>query len=144
MKSPKGFPVPGRKCARKKNRFYLGSFTGVFDQLFDRDDENEPSHVSLTDYDPIIIVSPVWIHMLASPMRTYLKQHTVKNKSIFVVASNQGHYTHEKDEQSIREFLTGLGARVRDIRGIMTKEKAWENLRLEAESMSDLIVPLKN
>jgi menaquinone-dependent protoporphyrinogen IX oxidase len=128
----------------KKNRFYLGTFTCVFDQLFDRDDENEPSHINLADYDPIIIVSPVWIHMLASPMRTYLKQHSLRNKTVYVIATNQGNYTCEKDEQNIRSFLAGLGASVREIRGIMTKGKAWEIMRQEAQELISRTIVRQN
>ena len=126
---------PRQEVRSQKNRFYLGAFTCVLDQLLDRDDENEPSHINFTGYDSIIIISPVWLHILASPMRTYLKQHSIKNKTVYVIATNQGNYSPEKDEQKIREFLMGLGASVGEIRGIMTKGKAWEALRLEAEAL---------
>lgn len=119
----------------KKNRFYLGAFTCVNDQLFDRDDENEPGIRNVKEYYPLIIVSPIWIHKFASPMRTYLKNHSLKGKEVYVFVTNQGNYSKEKDEQELRAWLTALGAEVKSFTGIMTKGKPWETLRKETDML---------
>jgi len=117
----------------QKNRFYLGAFTCVNDQLFDRDDVNVPSTRDLRAYNPLIIVTPIWIHKFASPMRTYLNQHSIKGKKVYVIATNQGNYNKEREEIELRGWLAELGATVAGFEGIMTKGKPWETLRSEAE-----------
>jgi len=135
---------PREEVRSKKNRFYLGTLTCVNDQLFDRDDENEPSGTKLNEYNPLIIVSPVWIHKLASPMRTYLKNHDLQGRQVYVFATNQGNYTKEKDEHEIRTWLVSRGAKVLDFRGIMTKGKPWEALRRESDALLKDIKLLKD
>jgi hypothetical protein len=128
----------------KKNRFYLGTFTCVNDQLFDRDDENEPGIRNVQEYNPLIIVSPIWIHKFASPMRTYLKKHSLKGKEVYVFATNQGNYSKERDEQELHAWLSSLGAQVKTFNGIMTKGKPWETLRTETDVLLKKTDLLKN
>jgi|YNPNPStandDraft_1061719.scaffolds.fasta_scaffold02430_8 hypothetical protein len=124
---------PREEVRSKKNRFYLGAFTCVNDQLFDRDDEFESSGIEVRRYNPLIIVAPIWLHKIASPMRTYLKQQNLHGRRIYVIAANQGNYTDEKDGQELRAWLEARGAQVVAVRGIMTKGAAWEHLRREMD-----------
>jgi len=126
---------PREEVRSKKDRFYLGAFTCVNDQLFDRDDEIEPSQTDLRLYDPLIIVTPIWIHKIASPMRTFLKRQDLHGRRVFVIAANQGNYSAEKDGQELRAWLEGRGAKVLAVRGIMTKGAAWERLCREMEAL---------
>lgn len=119
----------------KKNRFYLGAFTCVNDQLFDRDDEIVPSNTDVRLYNPLIIIAPIWIHKIASPMRTFLKQQNLRGTRIYVIAANQGNYTDEKDGRDLRAWLEGCGAQVVAVHGVMTKGAAWEQLCREMETL---------
>ena len=113
----------------------MGSEMCIRDRLFDRDDEIESSGTEVRLYNPLIIVAPIWIHKIASPMRTYLKQQNLHGRRIYVIAANQGNYTDEKDGQGLRAWLEARGAQVIAVRGIMTKGTAWEQLCREMEAL---------
>jgi len=111
----------------KKYRYYLGVLTCVFDQLLDREDEIETLTRDSGAYNPIIIVSPIWIHKLASPVRTALKYFGLQGKTMYVVATNNGNFSGE-DESAVRAWLSRCGAEVRWLKAIQTNGMSFEKL----------------
>ena len=123
----------------KKNRHYLGTFTCVLDQLFNRDDEIEPVEKDLSAYNPLIIASPVWIHSISSPMRTYLKNSELKEKDAFLILTNNGNYDTE-DEDTITKNVTSYGMTIKRCFPVCTSGKSEQELRQHATSIVKDIV----
>ena len=102
----------------------------VFDQLLDRDDDLEPVTCALDSYNPIILAAPVWIHRYASPMRTFIKQVSLKNKDVYAITANRGNYRLE-DEQGIMRELASRSRYLKGYIAICTKDKQPQQLRNE-------------
>jgi hypothetical protein len=111
----------------RKNRQGIWKVTCVNDQLFDRDDDLAPIKTDLANYTQIIIASPVWLHMVSSPMRTLLKYNGFKNKQVWLVLTNRGNYG-PADEKNIIQFLSGRGIHVKGCYAVCTSGKTSQEL----------------
>lgn len=118
----------------KKNRFFLGTLTCIHDQLFDRDDDMEPVKKDLSIYNQFIIASPVWVHQISSPMRTFLKYSGLKGKTVCLVLTNNGNYD-EEDQTDIIKSLESYGIGVCVCLGVCTNGKSNDELRQHARSL---------
>jgi len=49
---------------------------------------NEP--IDLTQYDTLIIATPVWAGNLSSPVRSFLATNVIENKQVYLVAHDSG------------------------------------------------------
>lgn len=117
----------------RKNRQFFGIITCVNDQLFDRDDNIEPFKKDISAYNPLIIASPVWIHGISSPMRTFLKYSGLKGKDAYLVLTNNGNYDDE-DENKIINSVESYGITVKGCYRVCTKGKSENELRQYARS----------
>ena len=106
----------------------------VFDQLFDRDDLPGPVKVDASQYNPIIIACPIWIHRLASPMRTFLDHKRLAGKDVYVVVTHQGNYG-EKDEQVVRQFLAAQDMHLKGYGAVLTRGRTEAEIINEAKSI---------
>jgi len=113
-----------------RRRTGLWKVNCVFDQLFDRDDELGPVTNDASRYNPIIIACPIWIHRLASPMRTFLDHRRLAGKDVYVIVTHQGNYG-DKDEQAVRQFLDAQSLRLKGYGAVLTRG------RTEAEIVDD-------
>lgn len=52
--------------------------------------ELEPYNVDLDNYDTVIIGSPVWWYTITPVIRTFLKQHSLRDKTVIPFATNAG------------------------------------------------------
>lgn len=102
----------------------------VMDQLFDRDDLPGPVTVDAAQYNPLILACPIWIHRLASPMRTFLANRSLAGRDVFVIVTHQGN-CGAKDEQAVRRFLAGRGMRLKAYAAVLTRN------RTQAEIIDD-------
>lgn len=118
----------------RKNRFFLGTLTCIHDQLFDRDDQIEPVKKDLSIYHQLIIASPVWVHRISSPMRTFLKYSGVKGKTVCLVLTNNGNFDDE-DQTNIIKSLESYGIHVNGCFAICTKGKSNDELLQHARSL---------
>ena len=114
-----------------ENRHDLWTVNCVFDQLFDWDDAVVPLYRDVSEYNPVIIAGPIWIHRFATPLRTMLKKLDLRGKEVYVLVTNQGNYS-EKDEKNVKDSLTERGAEIKGYASIMTKNKTEVDLRREA------------
>jgi flavodoxin len=105
----------------------LGAFTCVLDQLLDRDDNVLPYNKDLSNYNPIIIATPIWLGKLSSPIRTFIKQTGLKDKEVYLALTFNGRLTEEK-EKLIIESLAAQGITPQGIYKIITKEKTEEDM----------------
>jgi hypothetical protein len=103
---------------RKRTGFW--KVNCVFDQLFDREDELGAVALDAAQYSPIIIACPIWIHRLASPMRTFLDHRRLAGKHVYVVVTHQGNYG-EKDKQAVRRFLELQGMHCAGYGAVLTR-----------------------
>lgn len=106
----------------------------VIDQLFDRDDLAGPVKLDAAQYNPIIIACPIWIHRLASPMRTFLDHRRIAGKDVYAIVTHQGNYG-EKDEQAIRRFLAAQGMRLKEYGAVLTRGKTEAEIADETKSI---------
>ena len=113
-----------------ENRHGLWTVNCVFDQLFDWDDEVVLLYRDVTEYNPVIIAGPIWIHRFATPLCTMLKKLDLRGKDVYVLVTNQGNYS-EKDEKNVRDSLKERGADIRGYASIMTRNKTENELKRE-------------
>jgi len=118
----------------RKNGYLWGTITCVFDQLFDRDDDIEPTKKDLSVYNPLIIASPVWIHRISSPIRTFLKYSGLKGKDAYLILTNNGNYDVE-DESNIIQNVQSYGITTKGCYSVCTRGKDKRELRQHATSI---------
>ena len=118
----------------RKNRFFWGTLTCIHDQLFDRDDNIEPIKKDPSTYNRLIIASPVWVHRISSPMRTFLRYSGLKGKAVCLVLTNNGNYDDE-DQNKIIKSVESYGIHVYGCYDICTDGKSEDELRQDARSL---------
>jgi len=118
----------------RKNRHFFWKITCVHDQLFDRDDDMEPVKKDLSGYSQLIVASPIWIHRLSSPVRTFLKYSGLKGKTVWLVLTNNGNFD-TNDQNHIIEFVESLGITVEGCHCVCTKGKSESELWQHARSL---------
>lgn len=127
------------KCAEirsDKNRENItGAFTCVLDQLLDRDDEQKRLTVDLSSYNPIIITSPIWIHKLSSPVRTFLKQADLAGKDICFVLTYHGNQT-DADDQEMKAKIRSYGINLKGVYKLKTKNTDEVHIRQAAAQLA--------
>ncbi len=114
----------------KNREGVLGIFTCVLDQLLDRDDILKPLDKDPKDYDPVIIVAPIWIGKLSSPARTFIKQSGLQGKDVYLVLTYNGSLTEEK-EKALEETITAQGITLKGLYKIITKEQTADEIKKE-------------
>ena len=114
----------------KNREGFLGVLTCVFDQLLNRDDVLQPLEENPNNYNPVILVSPVWIGKLASPARTFIKQTRLDGKDIYLMLTYNGRLTGDK-EKAVAEEITAQGGILKGIYKIITKEKTEDEIKKE-------------
>ena len=114
----------------KNREGLLGVFTCVLDQLLDRDDILKPHDKDPKEYDPVIIVAPIWIGKLSSPARTFIKQAGLQGKDVYLVLTYNGSLTEDK-EKALEETITAQGITLKGIYKIITKEQTADEIRKE-------------
>ena len=117
----------------KNREGFLGVFTCVLDQLLNRDDILQPLEENPNHYNPVILVSPVWIGKLASPVRTFIKQTRLDGKDIYLLLTYNGSLTGDK-EKAIAEEITAQGGILKGIYKIITKEKTEDEIKKEVHN----------
>lgn len=74
-------------------------YTGVYQKLVDATENNretkntpeiKPLSLKISDYDTIIVGTPVWWYTMAEPVRTFLSQNDLTGKKVIIYATNAG------------------------------------------------------
>ncbi len=139
----KNLPCEIEEIISRKERHGIWAITCVFDQLFNRDDDIEPPGRAMGNYNPLIIASPVWIHQISSPMRTFLKHAALKGKDAFLVLTNNGNFD-DGDEKKIREIISSYGLSIKGTYPVCTSDKDEAALGNDAHIIIEDIVSLLN
>ena len=114
-----------------KNRDgFLGVLTCVLDQLLERDDILKPLDKDPKNYDPVIIVAPIWIGKLSSPARTFIKQAGLQGKDIYLFLTYNGSLTEDK-EKALADTITAQEITLKGLYKIITKEQTADEIRKE-------------
>lgn len=74
---------------------YSNDYQKVVDETEDnletkKTPEIEDININLDEYDKIILGTPVWWYTITPPIRSFLKNYDLKNKKIYVFATNAG------------------------------------------------------
>jgi flavodoxin len=118
-----------------------GVFTIMLDQVFNRDDCQEPLSTNLKAYNPIIIVTPVWFMRLSSPARTFIKTADLKGKDAYIFTTSGGPMP-ESRKKAFGEFASEHGLNVKGVIGLQTGEKPQADFDKEVQEIVGKI-PLK-
>ncbi len=108
----------------------LGVFTCVLDQLLDRDDILKPLDKDPKNYNPVIIVAPIWIGKLSSPARTFIKQAGLQGKDVYLFLTYNGSLTEDK-EKALADTITAQEITLKGLYKIITKEQTADDIRKE-------------
>ena len=74
-------------------------YTGVYQELVDATENNRetkntpgimPLSQKISDYDTIIVGTPVWWYTMAEPVRTFLSQNDLTGKKVMIYATDAG------------------------------------------------------
>lgn len=122
----------------KKSRHYLGILNCVADQLFGFNDRMVPLSHTVQDYTPLVIVSPLWMHKLASPVRTCIKNANLKDRDVYLFVTHRGNYS-EVDARSIKTWLEHHGALVKGLYAVEVEKVPEDQLRQETKRLARTI-----
>jgi hypothetical protein len=129
---------PAIAVRSQKKRTGFWTITCVMDQLLDRDDETAAAEHPLPPAMPLIVASPIWIHQIASPMRSYLASQIFRNNDTILVLTHQGNFG-EKDITDARIYLQSCGLRVTAVYDICTNGISSTELRDRAKKTAVLL-----
>ncbi len=113
----------------------LGVFTCVIDQLMDRDDEQLSLSLELSQYDTVYIASPIWLHKLSSPVRTFIKNASLEGKEVYLVLTYNGSQSDE-DEKTLTDRISSCGVSLKGLYKINTKNKDESELKQEVVNIA--------
>jgi flavodoxin len=123
------------EISSKKNRQGFGGIlTCVFDSVFDRYDEIETVKGDVKGSDQLIIVSPIWIHRVSSPVRTFIKDAGLQGKDIYLILTYNGSLEQEH-EQEIKTRLAAHNVNLKGLSKIITKEKTEADIEKAAMAL---------
>ncbi len=104
----------GCETAEIVSKRSIGIFTITFDQLFNRTDEQEAFVKDLRNYNPIVLVSPIWFMKLSSPVRTFIQRHEdLKGRDVYIITTSGG--PMEKKNEDIAAAIREHGLTVRGV-----------------------------
>ena len=111
-----------------------GVFTIMLDQLFNRNDCQQPFSKNLKGYNPIIIVSPIWFMRLSSPARTFIKNTDMKGKDAFIFTTSGGPLP-EGRKKAVKEFASEYGLNVKEVISLQIGKKAQPDFDKEVQEI---------
>jgi len=118
----------------KKSRHHLGLLNCVADQLFGFNDRMAPLSHTVQDYTPLVIASPLWMHKLASPVRTCIKNANLKDRDVYLFVTHRGNYG-EADAQAIKTWLEHHGVLVKGVYDLQAEKTPEDQLRQETRRL---------
>jgi len=84
---------------KKMNVSGIGYFGWGIRQLVGKEErELEPLPYNISEYDLIIVGTPVWSFTMTPPVRTFLKENNFDGKNIALFCCHGGNYAHTLDD----------------------------------------------
>jgi len=134
----------GEVKSKKYRGGFLGAFICVLDQLLDRYDIIEIFTKDLESYSLIIIASPIWIHRLCSPIRTFIKEVGLEGKEVYLFLTNNGDFSKE-NKNDIKRVLTSQKIKVKGMYAILTEDKTEVEIkRATRESLDTMLKTMES
>ena len=124
--------------SKKKRTGFRGNMTCMLDQVFSRNDKQEPYAKELKFYNPILICSPNWIGKLSSPVRTFVKETNLQGKDAYLFVT----YTAWLSDRRVRkmgDWLSSYGLTVKGAYKIKSWNKTQEEINLEVNKIMEVI-----
>jgi flavodoxin len=114
----------------------IGIGTIFMDQIFNRKNKQEPLKQNLAEYDPIILVTPIWFMRLSSPARAFIKQGALKGKEVYIFTVSGGPMSKGR-KNAFKEFGAEHGLTVKEVHSLQVGKKTPADLEKEIkESIS--------
>ena len=104
------------------------------DQVFDRADEQEPLKQNLGEYNPIILVTPIWLMRLSSPARTFIKQGELNGKDVYIFTVSGGPLSKGR-KNAFKEFAEEQGLTVKEVYSMQVGKKTPADLEKEIKEI---------
>lgn len=76
----------------------LGFVSSMLDQWLDRDADIEVEEVQMGESDTVIMCAPIWLQILSSPARTFIKKPGMKGKRLYLFVTYGGRLNEEKQK----------------------------------------------
>lgn len=122
----------------EKKRTGMWTITCVLDQLLDRHDTTATPDRPLPPRGPIIVAAPVWIHRIASPMRTFLDSHDFCGRTAVLVLTHRGNFGLQ-DLTRAGQYLQSRGLLVTAVHELCTGTLHSEALDQQATTLAETI-----
>lgn len=103
----------------EKKRAGMWTITCVLDQLLDRHDATAAPDRPLPPRGPVIVAAPVWIHRIASPMRTFLDCRDFGGRTAVLVLTHRGNFS-QRDLTRAGQYLQSRGLYVTAVHDLCT------------------------
>jgi len=117
------------KIASKKDR---GMMTLMAEQAFNVSDEQDPPAQNLGQYNPIIIVSPIYFMRLSAPARTLIEKYIPRGRQVYVFTTSGGPLAGFTG-RSIRGLAEETGLVVKGVHGFQIGKKKQADFDAEIE-----------
>jgi len=118
---------------KKMNISGLGYLNWGVRQLVGKEErELEPLPYDLSEYDLIIVGTPVWTFTMTPPVRTFLKEYNFDGKDIALFCCHGGDYAHTLDDMkeavqkgNVLESIDFMNALELDKEDVMNRINKW-------------------
>lgn len=99
-----------------------GVFTIMMEQLFGLDDRQAAPEKDLSQYNPIIVVAPIYFMKLSAPARTFIDRSIPDGKDIYVFTTSGGPLAGFT-KNSIRSFVQRRSLNPKGVHGFQIGKK---------------------
>lgn len=110
------------------------SFSIVLDRLFARKPEIQKYNIKISDYDQLVIVGPIWLGKIATPLKTFLAQEkkSIEHYSLISVCGG----LPGQAEKIERELASIVGVRPDRVCELWISTIAEEHIKRDPKNMS--------
>lgn len=96
--------------------------TIMWEQLFGLDDAQKPCAKNIQEYNPIIVVAPIYFMKLSAPARTFIENSIPKGKDVYVVTTSGGPLAGFSGK-SIKALVEKSGLNAKGVHGFQIGKK---------------------
>lgn len=94
----------------------LGFVSAMLDQWLDRDADIEVEDVQMGESDTVVMCAPIWLQMLSSPARTFLKKPGMKGRRLHLFITYGGRLNEEK-QKVMETWVADQGIKLEGVYG---------------------------
>lgn len=112
----------------------IGIGTIFMDQVFNRNNKQKALKQNLGEYDPIILVTPIWLMRLSSPVRTFINNGMLQGKEVYIFTVSGGPMSKGR-KNAFKEFGAEHGLMVKEVHSLQVGKKTPADLEKEIKEI---------